>query len=195
LDDNEAREHDIEEVVQNDVGNLEQQDTEQPAKLLSAGNAGNNTIDLLSSDNTTQGMVRRNMRKPVWMADYERGNDLSDNEDNAMIVTDNDPVTDEEAVKSMTRRDVMRKEMEAIKKNKTWELTDFPTGMKHIGVKWIYKTRLKENEEIDKFKARLVVKGYAQKYGVDYTKVFAPVAKMNTIRNLLSMVGVSINLM
>lgn len=103
-----------------------------------------------------------------------------------MMVTEDDPVTYEEAVKSKTWRDAMKKEMVAIEKNKTWELTNLPTGMKPIGVKWIYKTKLKENGEIDKFKARLVAKGYAQQYGVDYTEVFAPVAKMDTIRILVS---------
>jgi len=51
--------------------------------------------------------------------------------------------------------------MEAIEKNKTWELTDLPAGIKPIGVKWIFKTKPKENGGIDMFKARLVAKGYA----------------------------------
>jgi len=76
--------------------------------------------------------------------------------------------------------------MEVTEKNKTWELTDLPTGVKPNGVKWIFKTKLKENGEIDKFKARLVAKGYAQQYRVNYTEVFAPIAKMYTIRIILS---------
>jgi len=76
--------------------------------------------------------------------------------------------------------------MEAIEKNKIWELTDLPKGMKPIGVKWIFKTKLKENGEINKFKTRLVAKGYAQQYGMDYTKVFAPVTKHDTIWIILS---------
>jgi len=107
----------------------------QSAELPNAGNGENNSDDLLSSDNTTQRRVRRNRRKPVWMADYERGDDISNNEDNAMIVTNDDPVTYEEAVNRFTN---------------TWELTDLPTRMKQIGVKWIYKTKLKENGEISK---------------------------------------------
>jgi len=50
------------------------------------------------------------------------------------------------------------KEMESIEKNQTWELTNLPRGMKPIGVKWIFKTKFKDNGEIDKFKARLVAK-------------------------------------
>jgi len=53
--------------------------------------------------------------------------------------------------------------------------------------KWIYKTKLNENGEIDKYKARLVAKGYAQQYGVDYTEVFAQVARLDTIRLILAL--------
>ena len=64
---------------------------------------------------------------------------------------------------------------------------ELPDGEKQIGVKWIYKTKFKENGEVDKYKARLVVKGYAQEYGVDYTEVFAPVARMETIRLVVAL--------
>ena len=61
-------------------------------------------------------------------------------------------------------------EMEAINRNDTWEL------MK------LLKTKFNENGEVDKYKARLVAKGYTQQHGIDYTEVFAPVARMETIR-------------
>lgn len=50
----------------------------------------------------------------------------------------------------------------------------------------MYKTKLKENGEVDKFKARLVARGYKQEFGVDYTEVFAPVACHDTIRLLIA---------
>jgi hypothetical protein len=67
------------------------------------------------------------------------------------------------------------------------ELADLPKGQKTIGVKWVYKTKLNEKGEIDKFKARLVVKGYKQEHGVDYQEVFAPVARQDTIRLVVSL--------
>ena len=78
-------------------------------------------------------------------------------------------------------------EIEAIERNGTWELTDLPKGMKKIGVEWVFKTKLNENGEVDKCKARLVAKGYAQQHGIDYTEVFAPVARWDTIRMVIAL--------
>lgn len=59
---------------------------------------------------------------------------------------------------------------------------DLLENQKTIDVKWIYKTKLKENGEVDKYKARLVAKGYSQEYGINYKEMFAPVARLDTIR-------------
>lgn len=81
----------------------------------------------------------------------------------------------------------MDMEIGAILKNETWELVDAPKQAKIIGVKWVYKTKLNENGEVDKCKARLVAKGYAQEKGVDYNEVFAPVARWDTIRTVIAL--------
>lgn len=49
-----------------------------------------------------------------------------------------------------------------VEKDKTWELVTLPTHVKKIGIKWIYKTKLNEEDKVDKYKARLVAKGYTQ---------------------------------
>ncbi|CAM8926680.1 unnamed protein product [Rhodiola kirilowii] len=78
-------------------------------------------------------------------------------------------------------------EIASIKKNDTWELTPLPVGKKSIGVKWVYKTKYRPDGQVDRLKGRLVVKGYRQKHGIDYFKVFAPVAKMDTIRMIIAL--------
>ena len=80
----------------------------------------------------------------------------------------------------------MDSEIAAIEMNNSWELTDLPKEHKTIGLKWVYKTKLNENGEIDKYKARLVAKGYKQEFGVDYKEVFAPIARLDTIRLVLA---------
>ena len=81
----------------------------------------------------------------------------------------------------------MNVEMEALEKNKTWELVKLPVGKKPMGCKWVYKVKYRADGSIKRYKARLVAKGYTQTYGIDYLKIFAPVAKMNTIKALLSL--------
>ncbi|GKF23065.1 ribonuclease H-like domain, reverse transcriptase, RNA-dependent DNA polymerase [Tanacetum coccineum] len=75
----------------------------------------------------------------------------------------------------------MKVELDAIEKNQTWSLIDLPAGRKPIGLKWVYKLKRDPSGNILKHKARLVAKGYVQKPGVNFDKVFAPAARIETI--------------
>ncbi|CAL8993818.1 unnamed protein product, partial [Prunus brigantina] len=92
-----------------------------------------------------------------------------------------------EASKDTAWKKAMEIEMEMIEKNETWELVDRPSAKPVIGVKWVYKTKLNLDGSIQKHKARLVVKGYAQKPGIDFNETFAPVARLDTIRTLIAL--------
>ena len=66
-------------------------------------------------------------------------------------------------------------EIDAIERNNTWELVNLPECKNNIGVKWIYKTKVNIEGEIEKHKARLVSQGFSQQLGIDYNETFAPV--------------------
>uniref|UniRef100_A0A2N9GX95 Uncharacterized protein n=1 Tax=Fagus sylvatica TaxID=28930 RepID=A0A2N9GX95_FAGSY len=103
------------------------------------------------------------------------------------LFADCEPTGFKEAVQDKKWRNAMNEEIKAIKKNDTWELTTLPHGKKAIGVKWVYKMKKNAKGEVERYKARLVVKGYSQQQGIDYDEVFAPVARLETIRLLIAL--------
>lgn len=84
-------------------------------------------------------------------------------------------------------RDACEEEITSIKKNKTWTLVDLPYGCKAIGLKWVFRIKRNADGSIKKFKARLVAKGYVQRHGIDFDEVFAPVARIETVRVIIAL--------
>ncbi|KAL2253255.1 UNVERIFIED_CONTAM: Retrovirus-related Pol polyprotein from transposon TNT 1-94 [Sesamum indicum] len=82
----------------------------------------------------------------------------------------------------------MNDEMNSLKKNDTWELCQLPKGKKALQNRWVYRNR-EESDRKKRYKARLIVKGFQQRYGIDFTDVFTPVVKLTTIRLMLSIVA------
>ena len=81
----------------------------------------------------------------------------------------------------------MEEEMDSLMHNQTWDLVRLPAGKTTLQKKWVY--RLKEEAGgKQRYKARLMVKGFAQKKGIDFDEIFSPVAKMSSIRTILSLV-------
>lgn len=83
-------------------------------------------------------------------------------------------------------RQAMAEELAALEANNTWTVQTLPPGKRTIGCKWVYKAKLKANGSLDRYKARLVAQGFTQQAGIDFQDIFSPVAKLTTVRLLLS---------
>jgi hypothetical protein len=92
-----------------------------------------------------------------------------------------------EAEKDVARHAAMKAEMDAVEKNRTWELADLPRGHRAITLKWVFKLKRDEVGAIIKHKARLVARGFLQRKGIDFDDAFAPVAWMESVRLLLAL--------
>lgn len=90
-----------------------------------------------------------------------------------------EPQSFEEAEKYKNWIKAMEDEIHMIEKNNTWELVDRPKDREVIGVKWVYKTSVSPDDSVQKYKTRLVAKGFKQKPGIDYYKTYAPVTRNN----------------
>lgn len=80
----------------------------------------------------------------------------------------------------------MLEELKAIEENGAWELVLRPAGHRPIGLKWVFKVKRDELGAIVRHKACLVAKGYVQRQGIDFEEVFAPVARIKSVRLLLA---------
>ena len=114
------------------------------------------------------------------------------------LVRDEDPVElDENDENLITYMDVlqrsdsekwleaMKSKMESMKINSIWTLVDPPEGVKPIRYTWIFKRKRGAYGKVETYKAHLVVKGYRQRYGIDYDETFSPIAMLKSIQIML----------
>ena len=74
--------------------------------------------------------------------------------------------------------------------NNTWILTDLPSWCKSVGYKWIFKKKLRSNSTVDKYKVRLVAKGFTQQKGIDFFDTYSPITKISFIEIFLALASI-----
>lgn len=83
----------------------------------------------------------------------------------------------------------VQEEVSALEENDTWEVVDLPQEKRAISCRWIFKIKSDSKGEIERYKARLVIRGNEQKQGFDYEETYAPVARLTTFRTLLAIIN------
>ncbi|KAI1001523.1 hypothetical protein K3495_g6676 [Podosphaera aphanis] len=102
----------------------------------------------------------------------------------------NEPVTYTQAMKaddSELWKTAIEEEMNALCRNKTWEVVSRPKDRNIVGSKWVFRIKHKADGSIDRYKARLVAQGFSQQPGSEYDDTYAPVARNDSLRLLLAL--------
>ncbi|GJW85199.1 retrotransposon protein, putative, ty1-copia subclass [Tanacetum coccineum] len=105
------------------------------------------------------------------------------------FMVENEPTYYLEAVNSSERprwKEAIKSEIDSILQNHTWELMNLPPGCKPPGYKWIFKKKMKAVDTINKYKARLAIKGFKQRAGLDYFDTYSPVTRITSVRMILA---------
>ena len=96
-----------------------------------------------------------------------------------------EPQTFHEASSYPLWQQAMKEELDALHKTRTWDLVDLPSREYAISCKWVYKIKTRLDGTIDRYKARLVARGFNQKYEIDYEETFGLVARLSSIMTLI----------
>jgi hypothetical protein len=102
-----------------------------------------------------------------------------------------EPTTYQEASGILEWQLAMIDELAALERTGTWDIVPLPSNVVPITCKWVFKIKTKSNSSIERYKARLVARGFQQTQGLDYDETFAPVAHMTTVRTLIAVAASS----
>lgn len=149
------------------------------------------------NNNVTYSSERRSqrIRRPPNRLIDELGRENPQNQVEAALMANADesefiPGSYSEAMKYRKWRDAIETTLNSLAGNNTWNIVDKPKNVNLVSTKWIFKVKKLPNGEIDKFKARLVARGFTQQEGIDFFEVFSGVVRLETLRILIAIAAI-----
>ena len=140
----------------------------------------------ISGSNITSSRLRKN---PAPAKTFQATHKGKEHAKISILENEDDPKGYDEAMQRSDKehwKKAMIEELQSIEKNKVWELVERPTNKNIVSNKWVLKIKRKPDGSVDRYKARLVARGFSQRSGIDYHETYAPVAGLVTIRLLLA---------
>ena len=101
-----------------------------------------------------------------------------------------EPNTYKQAMKSNDAelwQQAAEEEINSLNANGTWDIVPLPKDRKPIGSRWVFRVKRNADGTVERYKARVVAKGFSQRPGLDYTEVFAPTFRMASIRTIIAL--------
>ncbi|MBW0492601.1 hypothetical protein O181_032316 [Austropuccinia psidii MF-1] len=113
---------------------------------------------------------------------------------NAVTIITNDPKNYEEAIRSEEKDfwlEAITTELENMSKHNVWSPVNIPINYKPLTTTWVFKKKTDKNGNLTKYKARLCIRGFNQKEGVDYSDVFSPTGRLASLRLLITLCAIN----
>lgn len=132
------------------------------------------------NENRQSFISRRTRNQSHWIESMEIG---------YCFISEREPNNFEMALASddsIKWKEAMDDEYNSLIENETWKLVDLPKGSNLVDNKWVYKIKETPTGDIERYKARLVVRGFSQEYGVDYFQTYSPVIRYTSIRTIMA---------
>lgn len=180
----------VDEEAQREIIEIDDDtDSEEPDELMDVdsqrrGQRGGRQLERDAGDSGSQRQLRdrEQLRAPDRYPDYASSS--------LFLMEGIEPKNFQEALesdRSQQWKEAMDEELAALEKNKTWILTEPPKKETVLPNRWVFKVKLKDDGTIDRYRARLVVKSFLQRPGLDYFGTFSPVVKFDSIQMMLAL--------
>ena len=154
--------------------------TDNPVETTARANEKTENIQDKNENNENPRRSSRESKPKTYFGEWANVTTLS---------TTQEPSTVKQALSSNESKQwkaAMTSEIKSLQDNQVWDLVELPKGRRTVSCKWIFKKKLDADGNVERYKSRLVARGFTQKPGIDYDETFSPVVRFESIRTVIA---------